>query len=95
MHNVLILHSETISFYVTRRQKSPKDRFELRESIRFIYCYFLKEESAELRDLGIHSLAKSIRIFNKHMLFGTLSTSPTQQWLSGQMNFAQAFEAID
>lgn len=75
MRNVLILHSETISFYVTRRQKSPKDRFELRESIRFIYCYFLKEESAELRDLGIHSLAKSIRIFNKHMLCGTLSTS--------------------
>lgn len=79
MHNVLVLHSGTISFYVTGRQKSPKDKFEQRESIRFIYCCFLKEESAELRDLGIHSPAKIIRIFNKHLLFGTLSAPPTQQ----------------
>lgn len=43
MHNVLVLHSGTISFYVMGRQKSPKDKFEQRESIRFIYCYFLKE----------------------------------------------------
>lgn len=79
MPNVLVLHSGTISFYVMGRQKSPKDKFEQRESIRFIYCYFQKEESAELRDLGIHFPAKIIRIFNKHLLFGTLSVPPTQQ----------------
>lgn len=79
MLNVLVLHSGIILFCVVGRQKSPKDKSEQRESIRFIYCYFQKEESAELRDLGIHSAAKIIRIFNKHLLFGTLSVPPTQQ----------------